>query len=91
MAIGATHKHLLSLIINDNVKAVYVGFIGSVILFILAYIGLSEYIQPLLTWQILPMFLVTLGLILLLTLFACYWPLRPYIHQPAIMSLRGNE
>ena len=91
MAIGAKRKHLVSLVVHDNIKAVLVGFIGSVLLFALSYIGLSEYIQPLLTWQVLPMILVTLVLISLLTLFACYWPLRQYINKPAIFTLRGSE
>jgi predicted permease len=91
MAIGATRKHLVAMIISDNTKPVLVGFVGSVVLFALAYIGLSEYIQPLLTWQVLPMVLATLVLIVLVTLFACYWPLRQYINQPAIFSLRGSD
>ncbi len=91
MAIGATRKHLVSLIIGDNTKAVVIGFIGSVILFSLAYIGLSEYIQPFLNWQVLPMILATIVLIIMVTLFACYWPLRQYINQPAIFSLRGSD
>ena len=91
MAIGATRKHLITLIIGDNTKAVLVGFIGSVVLFALAYIGLSEYIQPFLTLQALPMILTTLVLITVVTLFACYWPLRQYINQPAIFTLRGGD
>ncbi len=91
MAIGATRKHLIILIISDNTKPVLIGFIGSIVLFALAYIGLSEYIQPLLTWQVLPMILATLVLIILVTLFACYWPLRQYINQPAIFTLRGGD
>ena len=91
MAIGATRKHLVSLIIGDNTKAVLIGFIGSIILFLLAYIGLSEYIQPFLTWQVLPMLLASLVLIIVITLFACYWPLRQYINKPAIFTLRGSD
>jgi predicted permease len=91
MAIGATRKHLITMIISDNSKAVLVGFIGSIILFALAYIGLSEYIQPFLTWQVLPMVVATLVLIILVTLFACYWPLRQYINKAAIFSLRGSD
>ena len=91
MAIGATKQHLVTMIINDNAKSVLVGFIGSVVLFALAYIGLSEYIQPFLTWQVLPMIVATLILITLVTLFACYWPLRKYINKPAIFSLRGSD
>jgi len=91
MAIGATRKHLVSMIVGDNTKAVLIGFVGSVVLFALAYIGLSEYIQPYLTWQVLPMLVATLVLIILVTLFACYWPLRKYINKPAIFSLRGSD
>jgi len=91
MAIGATKKHLLSMIINDNTKPVLIGFLGSVILFAIAYIAMSEYIQPFLSWQVLPMIIASLVLISLVTLFACYWPLRQYINQPAIFSLRGSD
>ena len=91
MAIGATRKHLILMIIADNTKAILAGFIGSIVLFALAYIGLSEYIQPFLSWQMVPMIVVTLVLIILVTLFACYWPLRQYINQPAIFSLRGSD
>ncbi|MGB1198847.1 MAG: ABC transporter permease [Thalassotalea sp.] len=91
MAIGATRKHLISMIISDNSKSVFIGFIGSIVLFALAYIGLSEYIQPFLNWQVLPMAIATLVLIVMITLFACYWPLRQYINQPAIFSLRGSD
>ncbi|MGL1955792.1 MAG: ABC transporter permease [Colwellia sp.] len=91
MAIGATRKHLITMIIADNAKAVLVGFIGSIVLFAVAYIGLSEYIQPFLTWQVLPMVVATLVLIILVTFFACYWPLRQYINKAAIFSLRGSD
>jgi len=91
MAIGATKRHLVTLIITDNTKSVLIGFIGSAILFALAYIGLSEYIQPFLTWQVLPMVIASVIMIVLVTLFACYWPLRQYINQPAIFTLRGSE
>lgn len=91
MAIGATGKHLIKLIIGDNTKAVLVGFVGSVVLFAVAYIGLSDYIQPFLNWQVLPMLIASLVLIILVTLFACYWPLRQYIKRPAIFTLRGSE
>ncbi|MBA6346805.1 ABC transporter permease [Colwellia sp. BRX8-9] len=91
MAIGATRKHLLSMIIIDNTKAVLIGFVGSVVLFAIAYIGMSEYIQPFITWQALPMVVASLVLIIMVTLFACYWPLRQYINKPAIFSLRGSD
>ena len=91
MAIGASRQHLLSMIIKDNSKPVLIGFIGSVLLFASAYLGLSEYIQPFITWQLLPMVIATLVLIIMVTLFACYWPLRQYINKPAIFSLRGSD
>jgi len=91
MAIGATRKHLVFMIIGDNIKAVFAGFIGSIMLFSFAYIGLSQYIQPFLTWQLIPIILVSLLLIMMVTLFACYLPLRQYINKPAIYSLKGSE
>jgi len=91
MAIGATRKHLISMIVTENSKAVLIGFIGSIVLFAIAYIGLSEYIQPFLTWQVVPMLIATLLLIITVTLFACYWPLRQFINKAAIFSLRGSD
>jgi ABC-type antimicrobial peptide transport system permease subunit len=91
MAIGATRYHLVSMIIKDNAKAVLAGFIGSIVLFSFVYIGLTEYIQTLFSWQILPAILATLILIILLILFACYWPLRKYLNQQVTFTLRGSD
>jgi predicted permease len=91
MAIGATRKNLIFMIIGDNTKPVLIGFVGSIVLFAITYIGLSEYIQLLLTWHVLPMVLVTLVLVILMVLFACYWPLRQYFNKAVVYSLRGSD
>jgi predicted permease len=91
MAIGATRKHLVFMIITDNTKPVLAGFIGSIVLFSLAYISLNDYIHQFLYWQVLPILLATLILIILVTLFSCYWPLRQYINRRPIFSLRGSD
>jgi hypothetical protein len=41
--------------------------------------------------DLLPMFMTSILSIALLSLFACYWPLRQYINHPAIHSLRGSD
>lgn len=91
MAIGAKRKHLIYLVFGDNSKAVMLGFLGSAVLFFLAYISLKEYMQMFISWQVLPIVFITPSLIALVTLFSCYWPLRVYINRPPVFSLRGND
>jgi len=54
-------------------------------------IGYSEQVKHYVTLQLLPVFLVTLAMISMLSLFACYFPLRQYINKPAIHALKGSE
>jgi predicted permease len=88
-AIGAKRSHMVSLIMGDNIKVVSIGIIGSLLLLTIFY--LSDYIQPFFTLQTLPVILVSLGLIVSVTILACYWPLRKYINNPAIHLLKGND
>jgi predicted permease len=88
MAIGATRRDLLNLMISDNAKALLIGFVVSLLLFIMVNIVFNEQLSAYVTWQLLPISLMTLSLVLLISFIACYLPLRQYINQPALYSLK---
>ncbi len=91
MAIGAKRKHLICMIIKDNASVIILGIISSIIIMLALYIGYSEALASYITPALIPIFIVTLLAIILLSLFGCYWPLRQYINQPAVHSLRGSD
>lgn len=91
MALGAKRKQLVGLIVRDNAWVIALGIGFSVVLMLLIYIGFEEIVAAYLGLELLAVFSVTVIVISLLSLFACYWPLRQYINQPAIHSLRGSD
>jgi len=91
MAIGAKRGDLIRLIIKDNSKAILLGIGISILTLIALSLGFSEQLEQYLTWQLIPLFLVTLGLVSLISFAACYLPLRQYINKPAMYSLKGSE
>jgi len=91
LAVGAKRLDMIKLIIKDNVSAILLGFMSSFIVLFAIYIGLSDVLVGYITVALLPILAITLCLIGLISLFACYWPLRAYINHPAIHALRGSE
>jgi len=91
LAIGAKRFDLISLIIKDNLSSVILGMILSLLILIGLYFGFSEQLASYINLSLLTLFVITVALISLISLFACYWPLRPFINRPAIHSLRGSE
>ncbi|MBL4909919.1 MAG: ABC transporter permease [Alteromonadaceae bacterium] len=91
MAIGAKRADVIKLIIKDNAKAILLGIGISVLAIVALSLSFSEQLSQYLTWQLIPLFLVTLGLVSLISFAACYLPLRQYINKPAVYSLRGSE
>jgi len=91
LAVGAKRGDVIKLIIKDNVSAILSGVLVSIGALLLLTIGFSEQISRYLTLQLLPIFIVTLALVSVLSLFACYIPLRQYINKPVIHSLKGSE
>jgi predicted permease len=91
MAIGAKRGDLIKLIIFDNAGAILLGVLFSVGVLSLLTIGFSETVNQYLTLQLLPVFIVTLAIISMLSLFACYFPLRQYINKPVSHALKGSE
>jgi len=91
MAIGAKRKDLVGLIVKDNVWVIVLGIASSIVVMLCIYIAFKEALSVYLSVDLLPMFLTTILSIAVLSLFACYWPLRQYINHPAIHSLRGSD
>lgn len=91
MAIGAKGMDILGLIIKDNAGAVGVGIVISLIVSLALTIGFSEALANYLNLQLVVLFFITVTVICIMALFACYWPLRPIINSPPIHSLHGVE
>ena len=91
LAIGAKGSDLIGLIINDNLSSVILGMILSIFVLAGLYLGFSEVLADYINLMLLTLFIITISLISLISLFACYWPLRPFINRPAIHSLRGSD
>jgi ABC-type antimicrobial peptide transport system permease subunit len=91
LALGAKRGDVIKLIIKDNASAILLGVLLSVGVLSLLTIGFSEQVNHYITLQLLPVFIVTLAMISMLSLFACYFPLRQYINKPVIHSLKGSE
>ncbi|MEH6385382.1 MAG: ABC transporter permease [Colwellia sp.] len=91
MAIGAKRGDLILLIIKDNVKPIVFGLLLSLIILLSVYFFFSVELSSYITAQLAPLFLVTLLLISILSLLACYLPLRRLINLPASHALKGSE
>ncbi|MCJ8320949.1 MAG: ABC transporter permease [Colwellia sp.] len=91
LAIGAKRHDLIKLIIQDNARSILMGISVSLLLFSLLFYGFNEIFISYVSWQLLPVFVFTLAVISTISFIACYLPLRQYINQPAIHSLKGSE
>jgi len=91
MAIGAKSNDIVKLIFIDNAKPLLIGILVSGLLLLVLYFNFNELLISYLTIAAIPMLILTLALISLTSFFACYLPLRQYIHKPVIHSLKGSE
>jgi len=91
IAIGAKRKDIVWLIVKDNTWVIILGIATSIVVMFGLYIGFRDTLSSYLRIELFLMFGSTIIAIALLSLFACYWPLRKYINQPAIYSLRGSD
>ncbi len=89
LAIGAKCKDIIGLTFKDSAGAV--GIVISVIIMLVLSISFSEALSSYMNIQLISLLSATLGLISAITLFACYWPLRPIVNSPVIQTLRGNQ
>lgn len=91
LAIGASRKDVINLIIKDNAGSVAIGLVASLIVLLGLYIGFAQALSSYINLDVVAMFLVTFALISLMTWFACYWPLRSIINVMPIHSLRDSQ
>jgi predicted permease len=91
MAIGAKRWDLIRLFIQDNLSAILLGMTVSILFLVVAITVFHTQMSPYLSWQLVPIFLITLGLVACISLIACYLPLRQHINRPAMHSLRGSD
>ncbi|NQY62226.1 MAG: ABC transporter permease [Alteromonadaceae bacterium] len=88
MAIGAKQKHLYSLVIKDSSASIGWGFVGSFVIFVVLFLGFGDAVSVYINIGLLSVVPLALGMIVLLALFACSWPLRRIIKRPVILSLQ---
>ncbi|WP_085300585.1 ABC transporter permease [Cognaticolwellia mytili] len=91
MAIGAKGRDIVQLVFRDNAGAILSGILVSAILLSTLSVLFNDSLIQYITLTLVPIFMVTLGVILSIAFFACYVPLRQYIRKPAIHSLRGSD
>ncbi|WDE03763.1 ABC transporter permease [Thalassomonas viridans] len=90
LALGAKRHDILALIIRDNAAAIVTGVGLALALLLALYLGFAQNYEHYLGRQQPLVLTLTLSLISLLSLAACYWPLRPLINRPAALALRGT-
>lgn len=91
MAVGAKGKDIIRLIFNENLPAIAIGFAISLMILGAIYLNFNQVLTSYSLLEGLISFVGTSILITLLTLYACYLPLRQYIKQPVILNLRHSE
>ncbi|WP_085300587.1 ABC transporter permease [Cognaticolwellia mytili] len=91
IAIGAKGKDITNMIFKDNIAALSMGLIISTVILLVLYFSFSDNLTAYISIELLPLFLMTLAVISLFSMLACYLPLRQYINQPVIHALKGNE
>ncbi|MDP7592057.1 MAG: ABC transporter permease [Litorilituus sp.] len=91
MAVGAKSKDIILLIFRDISTALVVGVFSSILVLLALYLGFSDRLTSYVSFELVPLFFITLILISLISFIACYLPLRQYISKPVIHSLRGSE
>ena len=91
LALGAKRGDIIKLIVFDNALAVTLGIVISTFVLFALWLGFNEQLPNMINVTLLPLFLLTLLLIIVIAFNACYLPLRKYINKPAQYSLRGSE
>ena len=91
MALGAKRRDLIKMIVMDNGSALLVGGGLSLAALVTLFASFSGQLAHFVNLQLLVTFTITLLMLGSITLMACYWPLRQFINNPAIHSLRGSQ
>ncbi|SFD28885.1 ABC transporter permease [Pseudoalteromonas denitrificans] len=91
LAIGAKRKTLILMIIKDNSQSVLIGLVFSILIMLGLVISFNNQLERYVNWQLLPTVILTFSLIVLITLIACYLPLRNLINRSVIHALRAGH
>lgn len=91
LAIGAKRWDIIRLIVNDNFRSITVGIFISIAAMLTGYIVFQQQLSDYINAAQLPILVVTLAMVSVIALFACYWPLRPIINRPVATTLRGAD
>jgi len=91
MAIGAKGKNIVAMVIKDNASALLMGIVLSMLILLGIYVSFSDNLTRYISIDLVPLFISTLALISFISFLACYLPLRQYIKNPAVHSLRGSD
>ena len=90
LALGAKGKDLIRLIFIDNFSMILLGILSSVLVMLGLYLGFNDMFNTIVGADLLTPLVLTIFSVVTLCLFACYWPLRQYIKQPIINTLKGD-
>ncbi|NQZ12493.1 MAG: ABC transporter permease, partial [Algicola sp.] len=94
MAVGAKRADLIRLIITDNVGSMLLGVLISLLVLVIGLLGLYAETGNELQFdaiQMVTIFTLTLVVISVVCLSACYLPLRDFINRPAAYCLRNSD
>jgi len=90
MAIGAKKRNLIIMVFKNNFPSILWGFVGSLILASIFFFVFKDNIAGYLNLSVIPVLVLTVLILLTVSVFSCYIPLRKYINQPVIKSLKGS-
>lgn len=99
LALGAKRSDIIKLIVHDNIVAIALGIVISIVMVFSLMLGFNELLKEQFTellqtmthTNLVQLVALTLLLISVIAFNACYLPLRQYINKPAQYSLRGAE
>jgi len=91
LAVGAKRSDMIKLVVKDNINTLIIGILSSVVILVILSLTFNERVNDYLSWQLLPIFLLSIACISMIAFIACYLPLRQYINKPVIRSLKGSE
>lgn len=91
LAIGARRGEIIGMIIKDNSRAVLTGISAGFVVLVALYLAFTTQLSSYMQAGLLVQLVITLVSIALISLFACYWPLRTIINRPVVYSLKGSD
>jgi ABC-type antimicrobial peptide transport system permease subunit len=91
VALGAKSKDLIRLIFTDNASMILLGILSSVLMLLALYLGFNNMFSTIVGTDLYTPLMITILAVVSVSLLACYWPLRKFINQPVVHSLRGSD